>query len=117
MRALSNLTQIIKRLLQLTGARPSDHLLSSATTLEGLYNAFKIKEKPKKLAQSEQMQSMNTAIPNITVHHRKRSMIDKEKAVGRWKVIEEELMKRDLPVTGSRWQGAKPVVTAEWVRQ
>jgi hypothetical protein len=44
-------------------------------------------------------------------------MIDKEKAVGRWKVIEEELMKRDLPVTGSRWQGAKPVVTAEWVRQ
>lgn len=113
---MSNHVQIVKRLIQLTGARPSDFLISSATTLEGLYNAFKAKEPAKKLAQTEQMKTMNVEIPNVTVHGKKRTLITKEKAVGRWKLIEEELMNRDLPVTGSRWQNAKPTITAEWKR-
>lgn len=40
-------------------------------------------------------------LSNVTVHERKIGMIDKEVAVGRWKVIEEELQKRDLPVLGT----------------
>lgn len=39
-------------------------------------------------------------LTNVTVHDRKIGPIDKEVSVGRWKVIEEELKKRDLPVTG-----------------
>lgn len=38
---------------------------------------------------------------NVTVHERKIGPIDKEISVGRWKVIEEELEKRGLPVTGT----------------
>jgi hypothetical protein len=39
-------------------------------------------------------------LANVKVHERRVGPIDKEVAVGRWKVIEEELKKRDLPVTG-----------------
>ncbi len=76
-----------------------------------------MKAKAKKLADSEQLQALKADIPNVTVHPNRQTVIHKEKAVGRWKVIEEELMKRDLPVTGSRWREAKPVVAAECVRQ
>jgi len=41
------------------------------------------------------------------VHDHRQTPIHKHKEVGRWKVIEEELINRGLPVTGSRWQGAK----------
>jgi hypothetical protein len=40
-------------------------------------------------------------LPNVTVHSRRVTPIDKEIWVGRWKVIEEELKMRDLPVTGA----------------
>lgn len=35
------------------------------------------------------------------MHSRRVGPIDREISVGRWKVIEEELKKRDLPVTGT----------------
>lgn len=37
---------------------------------------------------------------NVVVSGRRVTPIDKEKVVGRWKVIEAELEKRRLPVTG-----------------
>lgn len=39
----------------------------------------------------------------MTVQTSRRTSIDKHKEVGRWKVIEDELTQRGLPVTGSRW--------------
>jgi len=72
-----------------------------------LYNVYKAKEKPKKLAQTPQLQKLKVNVPNVSVHSRRQTPIDKERQIGRWKVIEEELIKRDLPVTGSRWQNAK----------
>lgn len=39
-------------------------------------------------------------LPNVTVHQSKIGPIDREVQVGRWKVIEAELKKRGLPVTG-----------------
>ena len=45
--------------------------------------------------------------PNATVHASRRTPIHKDKEVGRWKVIENELVSRGLPVTGSRYQGAR----------
>jgi hypothetical protein len=41
-----------------------------------------------------------TSLPNVKVYDRRVTPIDKEKAVGRWKVIEKELNERGLPVTG-----------------
>jgi hypothetical protein len=89
----------------LTGHRVRDSVISNATTMEGLHAGLKIKPEPKRLWQSEQLKTLN--LPNVTVHHGRQTPIDKHKQVGRWKVIEEELINRGLPVTGSRWQGAK----------
>ena len=97
-------------MMQLTGNRIPDPIISNASTLADLHNAFKVKEKPKKLAQTEQMQRLKVEAPNVAVHSRRRTPIDKEREVGRWKVIQDELIARDLPVTGSRWREAKPQV-------
>ena len=56
------------------------------------------------------MEKLKVAAPNVAVYATRRTPIHKEKEIGRWKVIEEELLRRDLPVTGSRWQGAKTTV-------
>ncbi|KAK5128418.1 hypothetical protein LTR85_003086 [Meristemomyces frigidus] len=98
---------ILKRALQLTGKRLPDPAISSAATVADLYHAFRTKEKPKKLAQTPQLQRLSLDAPNVSVHSKRQTPIDKERAVGRWKVIEEELVRRDLPVTGSRYQGAR----------
>lgn len=38
---------------------------------------------------------------NVKAHAQRISYVDKEKSIGRWKVIEEELKARDLPVLGT----------------
>ncbi|KAK4620000.1 hypothetical protein CLAFUW4_11266 [Fulvia fulva] len=100
---------IIKRAMQLTGKRIPDPDVSSATSLEDLYNAFKIKEKIKKLAQTPQLQQVSQQAPNVQVHASRRTPVHKEKEIGRWKMIEDELVLRDLPVFGSRYQDSKEV--------
>ena len=37
---------------------------------------------------------------NLLVFGRRETPVDKEKEVGRWKVIEEQLIERGLPVLG-----------------
>ncbi|KAK5732873.1 hypothetical protein LTR17_010146 [Elasticomyces elasticus] len=98
---------LIKRTLQLTGKRLPDPAVSLSTTLADLYNHLQLKEQPKKLAQTPQMQRIKLSAPNVKVFTNRQTPIHKEKEIGRWKIIEEELVRRDLPVTGSRWQGAK----------
>jgi len=40
--------------------------------------------------------------PNVMVLTRRETPVDKEKEVGRWKVIERELQARGLPVLGHK---------------
>ena len=40
------------------------------------------------------------SLPNVKIMSRRETPVDKEKAVGRWKVIEAELRSRGLPVLG-----------------
>ena len=42
-------------------------------------------------------------LPNVRVMGRRETPVDRERVVGRWKVIEEELKRRDLPVLGRGW--------------
>jgi hypothetical protein len=93
--------------MQLTGKRIPDIKAANAKTLEDLYNAVKVKEKPKKLAQMPEVQEIAQTIPNVKVYPSRRTPVHKEKVIGRWKVIEQELLRRDLPVFGSRWVNAK----------
>ncbi|KAK5132822.1 hypothetical protein LTR08_008623 [Meristemomyces frigidus] len=98
---------IIKRILQITGRRLPDPVISKSPTLAHLYHALLAKPKPKRLAQTPQLKRLNINIPNATVHAGRQTPIHKDKEVGRWKVIENELINRGLPVTGSRYQGAR----------
>lgn len=57
-----------------------------------------MRPKPRKLVQTLTAKEDLVALPNVKIIGRKVTDIDKEIAVGRWKVIEEELVKRGLPV-------------------
>ncbi|KAF2863765.1 hypothetical protein K470DRAFT_292514 [Piedraia hortae CBS 480.64] len=98
---------ICKRVVQLTGKRVTDNELHRVKTLGDLCNLFKAKPKPRKLAETTEFKELRWDIPNVAVFKRRQTPMDKDKSVGRWKVIKEELEKRDLPITGSRYIGAK----------
>ncbi|KAL7951559.1 hypothetical protein V8C42DRAFT_304451 [Trichoderma barbatum] len=89
-----------KRLYQLTGILIPDAKLAAANTAKHILTLATRDPKPLKLAQMLEKRSAFNDLANVTVHERKIGPIDKEVAVGRWKVIEEELKKRDLPATG-----------------
>ncbi|KAG6002281.1 hypothetical protein E4U21_003272 [Claviceps maximensis] len=92
---------IRKRLYQLTGVLIPDAKLGAARTVKHLLTLVAKKPSPKKLAEVLERRSDIQQLANIKVHSRKIGPIEKETSVGRWKVIEEELTKRGLPVTGT----------------
>lgn len=96
----------MKRAMQLTGKRIPDPAVSNVRTLADLYNVLKIKEKPKKLTQDPKMERLKT-MNNVQVHATRRTPVHKDKEVGRWKIIEDELKLRNLPVFGTNYAGAK----------
>lgn len=59
------------------------------------------------------MNSQLLDLPNVTVHDRRHTRVDKHKAAGRWKVIVRELEKRDLPVLGDGKYGRS--VERSWI--
>ncbi len=94
-------TQFIKRVVQLTGARIPDPAISQLHLARHVLTAVKQDPKPKKLAEILLARSDLMALPNVEIYDRRYTPIDKEKELGRWKIIEEELQKRGLPVTGN----------------
>jgi hypothetical protein len=59
-----------------------------------------IKPRPKNLAETLTTKTELASLPNVKIMGRRETPVDKEKAVGRWKVIEAELRSRGLPVLG-----------------
>ncbi|KAJ9631677.1 hypothetical protein H2203_000076 [Taxawa tesnikishii (nom. ined.)] len=94
---------ITKRMIQLTGLPISDFTLSTTSTLFGLLEALVAVRRPKakKLAPQLKVSDAIAQLPNVKVASRRITPIDKEKEVGRWKLIQQELLDRGLPVTGS----------------
>lgn len=41
-------------------------------------------------------------LPNVKVSSRRQTYVDEEMNLGRWKVIEQELKRRGLPVLGGK---------------
>ncbi|KAK2765214.1 hypothetical protein FQN54_008913 [Arachnomyces sp. PD_36] len=99
---------VLKRTSQITGHRIPDNHISSLKTVSQLINQLvsASKPKPKKLAESLAADKQLQSLPNVKIAGRRMTPIDKEKEVGRWKVIEEELNRRGLPVTGNLPSGA-----------
>ncbi|KAG5948876.1 hypothetical protein E4U53_006116 [Claviceps sorghi] len=92
---------IRKRLYQLTGVLIPDAKLGAARTVKHLLTLVAKKPSRQKLAEVLGRRSDIQQLTNVKVHSRKIGPIEKETLVGRWKVIEEELTKRGLPVTGT----------------
>ena len=86
--------------MQLTGARIADPVIGRIKLVADLVDHLSEKPKPKRLAEQLLAQSALANMPNVQILDRRHTPIDKEKEVGRWKIIERELVKRGLPVTG-----------------
>lgn len=86
--------------MQLTGRRIPDPVMGDINSARALLSHMMIKPKPKKLADSLLGKDSLVTIPNVEILDRRYTPIDREKEVGRWKVIEKELHRRGLPVTG-----------------
>jgi hypothetical protein len=86
--------------MQLTGIRISDSAIDSARTVRSLLTHITKKPKPTKLFDALAERQDLVKLPNVTIYNRRITPIDKEKMVGRWKIIEKELNSRGLPLTG-----------------
>jgi hypothetical protein len=86
----------------LTGFRIADPVLARARTLRSIYiyQLGAIRPGPKNLAETLATKTELVSLPNVKIMGRRETPVDKEKAVGRWKVIEAELRSRGLPVLG-----------------
>jgi hypothetical protein len=99
---LTQRLQIRKRLYQLTGTLLSDARLGAARTVKHVLSLASKPPPATKLAETLQRRADVSELANVTVYGYKQTMVHKEKAIGRWKVIKEELEKRGLPVTGTK---------------
>jgi hypothetical protein len=88
--------------MQLTGVRVPDNVIRSSNTTKALLNHLIAPPKPKKLVEELAQKEDLTALPNVSIWSRRITSIDKEEKIGRWKVIEEELKARNLPVKNIR---------------
>lgn len=96
--------QIHKRVYQLTGHRIPDAKLAPLRTAQHLVAHISRPSRSNKVLDEIRSPSGRGGellnLPNVKVYSRRVTPIDKEVWVGRWKVIEAELKKRGLPVTG-----------------
>ncbi|KZF22877.1 hypothetical protein L228DRAFT_247284 [Xylona heveae TC161] len=91
---------IIKRVMQLTGVRIPDPTIQHVNTLGALLNNLAAAPKPRKLADALFAHEEMASLPNVKLSEHRVTPIDKERDLGRWKLIERELRARGLPVTG-----------------
>ncbi len=105
--------QITKRLYQLTGHRIPDAKLALANTAQALLSIVVQPPKPKKLVEELAQKEELISLPNIKLYGRRVTPIDKHIAEGRWKVIEEELKKRELPIVGHTKYGK--AIEKQWM--
>lgn len=87
--------------MQLTGIRIPDPAIADLTSAKTLLGHLVRKPMPKKLADRLIANEDISNLPNLQIMDRRYTPIDREKEIGRWKIIEKELIKRDLPVTGT----------------
>ncbi|KAK8179441.1 hypothetical protein BC567DRAFT_285850 [Phyllosticta citribraziliensis] len=95
--------QVAKRFLKATGIPVSDIALQQSNDPVLLLHAIKKQinvTKKEKLAETLKNSSRFQELTNVKIVDRRVTPIDKEKEVGRWKLIEDELLERGLPVTG-----------------
>ncbi|KAI1446071.1 ribosomal subunit 39S-domain-containing protein [Annulohypoxylon stygium] len=92
---------VTKRIFQLTGHLVQDFKLSGINNVQTLLHVVLKPPKPKTLTMEIQERRQDLVqLPNVQVATKRVTRGDKEKAVGRFKLIEEEYRKRELPLKG-----------------
>ncbi|KAI1493456.1 ribosomal subunit 39S-domain-containing protein [Biscogniauxia mediterranea] len=92
---------VTKRVFQLTGQLTPDHALPDITSVTSLLQVVQKAPKPKTLTEEIQKRGQDLIhLPNVTVATKRVTRGDKEQALGRLKLMQEELRKRDLPLEG-----------------
>ncbi|OMP81781.1 hypothetical protein BK809_0006089 [Diplodia seriata] len=86
--------------MQLTGTRISDPIIAKSDTAGILLSNITKKPQPTKLFEKLERDQVLSHLRNVKISPRRITPIDKEKQVGRWKVIEQKLLDKNLPVTG-----------------
>ncbi|CAG8977894.1 hypothetical protein HYALB_00001771 [Hymenoscyphus albidus] len=89
---------IIKRMMQLTGARFPDSAIQSAKSVENILSYLIKPPKPTKLAEAITQNPELLNLPNVSISQHKVTYHDKERNIGRQKLVRAELMARGLPV-------------------
>ncbi|RYP03635.1 hypothetical protein DL764_005014 [Monosporascus ibericus] len=106
---------VTKRIFQLTGQLVPDHKLPEVTNVHTLLRVLQKPPKPQTLTEEiVQRRQELVELPNVTFSAKRVTRGDKEKAVGRFKLIEEELRKRDLPLEGHGF--ARKNKEREWLK-
>lgn len=91
---------MVKRVMQLTGRRIPDHVISKLGSLHDLHDFLMQPPKAKKLAHVLMEDEQLKSLLNVKVIPKRVTPINDDLAVGRWKVIENELLQRGLQVVG-----------------
>merc|ERR1712225_226795 len=91
---------VLKRMMQLTGIRIPDAHLNSTKTASALLKLLVIPPKPRKVVDALSQKEDLITLPNVSIYPKRITPIDKERSLGRWKVIEKELEEKGLPITG-----------------
>lgn len=87
--------------MQLSGLRVSDHALNAAPTAGALFETLVIPQKKPKLAEGLLANEELASLPNVRISGKRIGEITRETEIGRWKVIKEELLRRNLPLQRS----------------
>lgn len=104
---------LVKRIQRLTGHVIPDAKLVGVKHMGGLLSVLVRPPKALKLAELITTKSLLPTLPNVKIYPRRVTPVDKEKMVGRWKLIQKELQERGLPVVGTGGYGA--AVEKKWV--
>ena len=91
---------MIKRASQLTGHRIPDPVIIAPRSLRPIYSYLRWGRdtKPKKIADRLLIKADVINLPNVHIMPRRETPVDKDKRLGRWKIIEAELHSKGLPI-------------------
>ena len=82
--------------MQLTGVRITDPVLQQCN-IAGTLCRFLTLPKPKNTADTLLSRPDLAELPHVSISRKRVSPFDKDVKLGRWKLIEEELKKKNIP--------------------